>query len=89
MKISIILPFKNAEPWLKETIESILQQTFTNWELICINDHSTDIGAKIIRDFKDSRIQVIQNDGIGIIAALQWGLKSSQGELSQEWMLTT
>ena len=80
MKISIILPFKNAEPWLKETIESILQQTFTNWELICINDHSTDIGAKIIRDFKDSRIQVIQNDGIGIIAALQWGLKSSQGE---------
>ncbi|MFT6500229.1 MAG: glycosyltransferase involved in cell wall biosynthesis [Crocinitomicaceae bacterium] len=80
MKISILLPFKNAEPWLKETIESILQQTFTNWELICINDHSTDNGAEIIRDFKNSRIQVIQNEGIGIIAALQLGLKSSQGE---------
>ncbi|MFT6982977.1 MAG: glycosyltransferase involved in cell wall biosynthesis [Crocinitomicaceae bacterium] len=80
MKISILLPFKNAEPWLKETIASIVEQIFTDWELVCINDHSTDNGTEIIRDFKDSRIQVIQNDGIGIIAALQLGLKSSQGE---------
>lgn len=79
MKISIILPFKNAEPWLKETIGSIIEQTLTNWELICINDHSTDNGSQVINAFNDSRIQVIQNNGIGIIAALQLGLKTSQG----------
>ena len=79
MKISIILPFKNAEPWLKETIASIVEQTFTDWELICINDHSTDKGAQVIQAFKDSRIQVVQNDRIGIIKALQLGLKTSRG----------
>jgi glycosyltransferase involved in cell wall biosynthesis len=79
MKISIILPFKNAEPWLKETIASIVEQTFNDWELICINDHSTDNGAQVIHSFKDSRIQVVQNEGIGIIKALQLGLKTSKG----------
>ncbi|NRA13357.1 MAG: glycosyltransferase family 2 protein [Crocinitomicaceae bacterium] len=78
--ISIILPFKNTEPWLKETIASIIQQTLSDWELICINDHSSDNGVQVIETFEESRIQVIENNGTGIISALQIGLQTSSGE---------
>jgi len=79
MKVSILLPFKNAAPWLEETVSSILNQNDTDWELICINDHSGDNGAEIIENYQDSRIRVINNESKGIISALQLGLKLSTG----------
>ena len=80
MKISILLPFRNAAPWIKETIDSILLQSHQDWELLCINDHSEDETEDLIRKFNDSRIRLVQNSGMGIIPALQTGLSSATGE---------
>lgn len=76
------MPLKNASKWIIETIESIQIQSFTDWELIIINDHSTDNSEELIAQIqsKDSRIQLIQNQEIGIIPALQLGLKSAKGQ---------
>ncbi|MDX2360374.1 MAG: glycosyltransferase family 2 protein [Crocinitomicaceae bacterium] len=80
MLITILMPFKNAAPWISETVDSILSQSFHDWELICIDDHSIDNGAEIIRTIDDSRIRVLENSGDGIITALQLGLSEAQGE---------
>jgi len=80
MKISILLPFKNAAPWIEATIDSILNQTHANWELIAIDDHSGDDTRSKIGNFRDSRIHVIQNTESGIIPALQIGLQKATGD---------
>lgn len=81
-RISIITPFKNAAPWIEETILSIQKQSFSDWEMILINDHSTDNGAQIVTKIQkaDSRITLIQNKDEGIIPALQLGISISKGE---------
>ncbi len=80
MKISILLPFRNAAPWIEETVQSILNQSYEYWELIAVNDHSTDETARLIEEFEDSRIQIIMNSGEGIIPALQTGLNAATGD---------
>ena len=67
--ISILMPVKNAALYLDECLNSILRQTYEEWELICVNDYSTDRSAEIITKFSDSdlRIQLLQNNGTGII----------------------
>lgn len=62
-KISIIMPLYNASKYLEETLNSVSQQTFTDYELICINDASTDETLKILQTFqdKDSRINILSN----------------------------
>ena len=55
-KVSIIMPAYNAEKYIGEAIESILSQTYTDYEFIIINDGSTDKTEKIIRSYDDSRI---------------------------------
>ncbi len=78
--ISIIMPFKNCGDFLEETIGSILNQTYENWELIAINDHSADNSEELIQNLtKDKRIKVITNNGDGIINALQTGYKIVKG----------
>lgn len=77
--ISILMPFKNAAPWLQETIVSIMEQTFVDWELIAVDDHSLDNGVALIRAFDDPRIHVVSNEGEGIIPALQTGLNLARG----------
>ena len=74
------MPFRNAAVWVKETIDSILNQSYSEWELICINDHSQDNTEDIIAAFGDTRIRVIQNQDPGIIPALQLGLKHAKGD---------
>lgn len=79
--VSILIPFKNTAPYLKECFDSILKQTYVNWEVVAINDHSNDESLKIVQDFseKDSRIQVFQNKGSGIIEALRTAYSKSKG----------
>lgn len=81
-KISILMPLKNAEKWIIETIKSIQEQTFTDWEIIIINDHSTDNSEELIAQIqsKDPRIQLLQNQRSGIISALQLGLNLAKGK---------
>ena len=81
--ISILMPVKNAVPYLKECLESILQQTYTNWELLAINDHSSDQSPEMLAEYaaKDPRIQTYTNTGEGIITALRLAYERSAGLL--------
>lgn len=82
MKVSILLPFRNAAPWISETIKSIEQQTYGNWEVIAIDDFSTDDSHSILQQLahSDSRIQIFRNAEKGIIPALQLGLSKAKGD---------
>jgi glycosyltransferase involved in cell wall biosynthesis len=81
-KISIIMPVYNSEKYLKDSIESIINQTFRDFEFIIINDGSTDNSLKIIKEYTklDERIKIIDQKNTGIIGALNNGLKISNGD---------
>lgn len=80
-KVSIILPVYNAEKTINDSIKSIVEQTFKDWELIVINDGSTDNTENVILSFKDYRINYIKNDcNKGLIYTLNRGLNISKGE---------
>ncbi|MDA3838182.1 MAG: glycosyltransferase family 2 protein [Candidatus Delongbacteria bacterium] len=78
------MPVKNSEKFLSLTINSILNQTEKNWELIVVNDGSEDNSLKILQNFaeKDYRIKIFDNEeGSGIIHALKTAFKHSKGDL--------
>ncbi|NOQ74417.1 MAG: glycosyltransferase [Crocinitomix sp.] len=80
--ISIIMPVYNAEIFLDDCIKSIVSQTFTDWELIIVNDYSTDASNALLIEWskKDARIQLLQNTAKGIIPALQLAFEHSCGK---------
>ena len=75
--ISVIIPVKNGETHINEAIQSILNQTFTDFELIVVNDHSTDSTKSICQSIRktDNRIVLIENQGEGLVCALNTGIK--------------
>ena len=80
--ISIIVPVFNVEKYLCKCIESILRQSFKNWELILIDDGSTDESGRICDEYskKDNRVKVIHQDNKGVSASRNIGLINSKGE---------
>lgn len=80
--ISVILPVYNGEKYLNEAIESILNQTYTNFEFIIINDGSKDSSLEIIKEYekKDSRIVVVSRENRGLIATLNEGIEKCKGK---------
>ncbi len=78
--ISVILPVYNAQPFLKEAIESILNQSYSNFEFIIINDGSTDDSEKTILQFNDSRIKYFYQQNKGLGATLNIGLSLCTGK---------
>jgi glycosyltransferase involved in cell wall biosynthesis len=79
-KISIIMPCYNSQAYLFESIKSSLEQTYKNIELIIVNDGSTDRSYDIIKNFKDSRIRLINQPNLGVSVARNKGLDSSTGK---------
>ena len=80
-KISVVMPVYNGEKYLKEAIDSILNQTFSDFELIIINDCSTDGTESIIMSYKDNRIVYIKNEkNLGVAESLNKGLDIAKGE---------
>ncbi len=79
--ISILMPVYNAAPYLEECWQSITQQSCTDWELIAVNDGSTDHSADLLHQFAqaDSRLRVLDNPQKGIIPALRLAYANSQG----------
>lgn len=79
--ISILIPVYNAAPFLEECMTSILAQSETNWELIVVDDFSTDESLSILKKYEaeDSRIRAFQNTSKGIIAALRLAYAHSNG----------
>ncbi len=79
-KISVILPVFNAEKYIKKAIESVLKQKFTNFELIIVNDGSTDNSLNIIQSFNDSRINLINQTNHGPGKSRNNALKNAKGD---------
>ena len=80
--ISVLMPCYNSSRWLDEAIQSVLRQTFRNFEFIIVNDGSTDNSAEIISSYKkkDDRIIVIHKDNSGISDSLNIGIQQARGE---------
>ena len=82
MKVSVITPMYNCEKFISETIESVLNQTYTNWEMIIIDDCSTDKSKQIVKQYieRDKRIRLIAlNENSGAAVARNKGIEVSSG----------
>jgi len=93
MKVSVILPIYNAEQHLEQCLESILQQTLCEFELLCIDDGSSDKSYQILQSYaeKDTRIKLYQQKNMGASAARNTGLQQCIGEYvafldSDDWV---
>jgi len=91
--VSIIMATKDTEPYLAACIESVLAQTYENWELIAINDHSSDSTPEILESYaqEDKRISVFHSERHKLIPTLKEGYAHAKGELinrmdSDDWM---
>ena len=79
--VTVLLPAYNAQDFIRETIQSIIIQTYKDWELIIINDGSTDNTKDVVLSFKDERIKYYENDGNRkLIYTLNRGLKLATGK---------
>ena len=81
-RISVIIPVYNAETWLPRCLDSVINQSFRDIEILCVNDGSTDHSAQILREYaaKDSRIIVLEQENSGAGAARNRGILAARGE---------
>jgi len=83
--VSVIIPCYNQADYISKALESVLAQTYSNWECIVVNDGSKDQSEAIIQSFskKDPRIQLINQKNAGVVAARNNGFKKAKGEFIQ------
>lgn len=81
-KLSIIVPVYNVENYLRKCLDSILNQTLTDIEVICVNDGSPDNSAEILKEYQkaDNRVIVIEQENSGLGAARNTGISAARGE---------
>lgn len=79
--VSVLLAVRDGEPYIHEAVQSIVQQTYKNWELIVIDDGSTDNTAEIVKSFNDSRIRLFQQQNQGLASSLNRAAGLAKGEL--------
>ena len=80
MKVSVIMAVYNGEQYLKESIDSILSQTFEDFELLIVNDGSTDRTKDILKEYDDPRIRIFPQSNKGCIAARHLAIKNARGK---------
>ena len=82
-QVSIIMAVKDTEPYLPACLDSIIAQTYTDWELIAVNDHSSDRSPDILREYaaQDARIRVFDSDRPSLIPTLQVAYRHARGTL--------
>lgn len=82
MKFSIIVPCYNVEKWIEKCMESVLEQNYQDWEMILVNDGSTDNTINILNEYasRDERIQVIIQKNMGVSSARNHGISMARGE---------
>lgn len=80
--VSVIIPVYNGETYLKECLDSVIRQSFSHWEMICINDGSTDGSLRILEDFArmDDRIRVFSQENQGLSVTRNNGMQHAQGD---------
>ncbi|MRS01629.1 glycosyltransferase [bacterium] len=80
-EVTVLMAVFNGERYPREAIESILEQTFKNFEFIIVNDGSTDLSCEILSSYSDSRIRLVDNEqNIGLACSLNKGLSLARGE---------
>lgn len=92
-KISVIVPVYNVERYLRKCLDSIIAQTFSDWECICVDDGSPDNSGKILDEYaaKDKRFVIIHKENGGVSSARNAGLDMARGEYitfcdSDDWV---
>ncbi len=80
MLVSVVMPVFNSAPFLREAIESLINQTHVMWELIAVDDGSTDDSWKILQSYNDKRIKIFRRENGGQCAATNTGLQHISGE---------
>lgn len=92
-KVSIVIPVYNAEKFLNICLDSVINQTYDNLDIVCVNDGSTDSSLNILKQYqkKDKRIQIIDKKNEGVSATRNIGLKKATGEYitfldSDDWL---
>ena len=80
--VSVIIPIYNAERYLKECLESVVNQTYRNLDIVLIDDGSKDQSLKICREYqeKDSRVRVISKNNEGVSATRNRGIEEARGQ---------
>lgn len=80
VKVSVIMPAYNSELYIRESIDSVLAQSFTEFELIVVDDGSTDATATIVQSVTDQRVRLIRQPNRGVSVARNTGLEAARGE---------
>ena len=75
--ISIVIPLYNKERFIKETLDSVFNQSFTDYEIIIVNDGSTDSSVFIVNAIEDQRITVLSNQNKGVSHARNFGISKA------------
>lgn len=78
--VSVIVPVYNAEKHLADAIQSVLDQTYSNFELIAVNDGSTDRSLEILQQFADQRVRIINKENTGVSDTRNVAIKAATGE---------
>jgi glycosyltransferase involved in cell wall biosynthesis len=80
-KVTVLLPVFNAEPFLREALDSIMAQSFSDFEILAIDDGSRDQSARILASYGDPRLRIIRHGAnLGLVASLNEGLADAKGE---------
>lgn len=79
--ISVVIPLYNKEKQIRRALKSVLNQTFDRFEVIVVDDGSTDLGIEVVRRFSDKRIKVLKQENRGVSAARNLGILNARNEL--------
>lgn len=93
VKISVVLPVYNVANYLRKCLDSLVNQTFKDFEVICVNDGSTDLSLGILEGYavSDSRFKIINQENQGLSGARNTGIEHVQGDYvifvdSDDWL---
>ncbi len=91
--VSIIVPVYNVEKYLSQCLDSLVNQTYRNLEIVCVNDETPDNSAAILKQYaeKDSRIKIFEQKNMGLSGARNTGMKNARGDYvmcvdSDDWI---
>ncbi len=89
---SVVIPLYNKEKYIGKTLESVLLQDFTDFEVVLVDDGSTDNGSDIAKGFDDPRIRILRQENLGVSSARNRGIREAKGDFiafldaDDEWM---
>lgn len=92
MKVSVVIPLYNKARHIRRAMESVLRQTHLDFELIVVDDGSTDASVDRVREFEDPRVRLLSQENAGVGAARNRGVSATSGKLvafldaDDEWM---